>query len=140
MKKIILILILTLISIFTAQTSVFAAKIPDNIKSFVKKDFAKPALLVVMKNGYGKKTDLDEYKIQKRAGSGIKTAQVTSKTGDVIAAKVVTEGEAELVAMSKKSQVIRVDIAEIPSLGRQTQGVRIMKMREGDAIASGVIL
>ncbi len=106
----------------------------------VKKDSKKPALLVVMKNGYGKKTDLDEYKIQKRAGSGIKTAQVTAKTGDVIAAKVVTEGEAELVAMSKKSQVIRVDIAEIPSLGRQTQGVRIMKMREGDAIASGVIL
>jgi DNA gyrase/topoisomerase IV subunit A len=52
----------------------------------------------------------------------------------------VTEGEAELVAMSKKSQVIRVDIAEIPSLGRQTQGVRIMKLRDGDAIASGVIL
>jgi DNA gyrase subunit A len=106
----------------------------------VKKSFSKPALLVVMKNGYGKKTDFAEYKVQKRAGSGIKTAQVTAKTGDVIAAKVVTEGEAELVAMSKKSQVIRVDIAEIPSLGRQTQGVRIMKLRDGDAIASAVIL
>ncbi len=106
----------------------------------VKKDFKNPALLVVMKNGYGKKTDLAEYKVQKRAGSGIKTAQVTAKTGDVIAAKVVTEDEDELVAMSKKSQVIRVAINEIPSLGRQTQGVRIMKLYEGDAIASGVIL
>ena len=106
----------------------------------VKKDLKNPALLVVMKNGYGKKTELGEYKVQKRAGSGIKTAQVTSKTGDVIAAKVVAEGEDELVAMSKKSQVIRVAINEIPSLGRQTQGVRIMKLREGDAIAAGVIL
>ncbi len=108
----------------------------------IKKDFAKPALLIVMANGYGKKTDLDEYKVQKRGGSGIKTAQVTAKTGDVIASKVVvtSEEETELVAMSKKSQVIRVDINEIPSLGRQTQGVRIMKMREGDGIASAVCL
>jgi DNA gyrase subunit A len=107
----------------------------------VKKDAAKPALLIVMAHGYGKKTDLKEYKVQKRAGSGIKTAQVTAKTGDVIASRVVMSDEdAELVAMSKKSQVIRLDIKEIPSLGRQTQGVRIMKMREGDNIASAVIL
>jgi DNA gyrase subunit A len=87
-----------------------------------------------------KRQDLKEYKIQKRGGSGIKTAQVTAKTGDVIAARVVIEDESELVAMSKKSQVIRVDIKEIPSLGRQTQGVRIMKLRDGDAIASAVCL
>ncbi len=106
----------------------------------VKKDFKDPSLLVVMKNGYGKKTDLKEYKVQKRGGSGIKTAQVTDKTGNVIAAKVVIEDGSELVAMSKKSQVIRVDINEVPSLGRQTQGVRIMKLRDGDAIASAVCL
>ncbi len=109
----------------------------------VKKDFKNPELLIVMANGYGKKTDLKEYKVQKRAGSGIKTAQVTPKTGVVIASKVVvpTEEEAiELVVMSKQSQVIRVDIKEIPSLGRQTQGVRIMKLREGDGIASAVCL
>jgi DNA gyrase subunit A len=93
-----------------------------------------------MKNGYGKKTNLKEYKVQKRAGSGIKTAQITTKTGPVIASKVVLDDETELVAMSKKSQVIRVDIKEIPSLGRQTQGVRIMKLRDGDAIASAVCL
>jgi DNA gyrase subunit A len=107
----------------------------------IKKDLQKPALLVVMSNGYGKKTDLKEYKVQKRGGSGIKTAQVTAKTGNVIASRVVgSEDETELVAMSKKSQVIRVDIKEIPSLGRQTQGVRIMKLREGDGIASAVCL
>jgi DNA gyrase subunit A len=107
----------------------------------VKKAATKPALLIVMANGYGKKTDLKEYKVQKRSGSGIKTAQVTPKTGNVIASRVVMgDDDSELVAMSKKSQVIRVDIKEIPSLGRQTQGVRIMKMREGDNIASAVCL
>ncbi len=105
-----------------------------------KADDKKSQLLVVMKNGYGKKTKLEEYKVQNRGGSGIKTAQVTTKTGNVIAAKVVIDDESELVAMSKKSQVIRLDTAEVPSLGRQTQGVRIMKLREGDAIASAVIL
>ncbi len=107
----------------------------------VKKSYKNPALVVVMANGYGKKTNLDEYKVQKRGGSGIKTAQVTTKTGVVINSKVVADDMTdELVAMSKKSQVIRVDIKEIPSLGRQTQGVRIMKMREGDSIASAVCL
>lgn len=106
----------------------------------IKKDLKNPAFLVVMANGYGKKTNLKEYKVQKRGGSGIKTAQVTAKTGNVITSRVVVEDESELVAMSKKSQVIRVDIKEIPSLGRQTQGVRIMKLHDGDAIASAVCL
>jgi DNA gyrase subunit A len=105
-----------------------------------KKDSKNASLLVVMAHGYGKKTDLKEYKVQHRGGSGIKTAQVTSKTGNVIAFKVVLDDESELVAMSKKSQVIRVDTKEIPSLGRQTQGVRIMKLREGDGIASAVCI
>ena len=79
---------------------------------------------------------MSEYKTQGRGGSGIKTAQVTEKTGEIMVAKLITDEEAELVAISKKSQVIRVDVKEIPTLGRQTQGVRIMKMREGDSIAS----
>jgi DNA gyrase subunit A len=102
----------------------------------IKKEMANPALLVVSSNGYGKKTPLKEYKIQKRGGSGIKTMKVTSKTGEIISAKVVTDGEDEIAAISKKSQVIRVEVKEIPSLGRQTQGVRIMRLREGDSIAS----
>jgi DNA gyrase subunit A len=65
---------------------------------------------------------------------------VTPKTGNLIGAQVVTDEEEEVVAISKKSQVIRVDIKEIPSLGRQTQGVRIMKLREGDSIASTICL
>lgn len=106
----------------------------------IKKDAKTPAFLVVSQNGYGKKTDLKEYKTQNRGGSGIKTMKVTPKTGDIIASKVVTEEEQEVVAISKKSQVIRVDGKEIPSLGRQTQGVRIMKLKDGDSLVSLICL
>ncbi len=97
-------------------------------------------IMVISANGYGKCTDIDEYKVQNRGGSGIKTANVTPKTGAIISAKVFAEGEGEIVAISKKSQVIRVDAKEIPVLGRQTQGVRIMKLRDGDSIASLICL
>lgn len=97
-------------------------------------------IMVISANGYGKCTDIDEYKVQNRGGSGIKTANVTAKTGNLISAKVFAEGEGEIVAISKKSQVIRVDSKEIPVLGRQTQGVRIMKLRDGDSIASLICL
>jgi DNA gyrase subunit A len=102
----------------------------------VKKDSKAPKLLVVSERGYGKQTDLSEYKTQGRGGSGIITMKVTDKTGQLIAGRVVTETEEEIVAISKKSQVIRVDIKEIPVLGRSTQGVRVMKLREGDGLAS----
>ncbi|MEK7569224.1 MAG: DNA gyrase subunit A [Patescibacteria group bacterium] len=102
----------------------------------VKKDSEKPELLVMSENGYGKKTALKEYKIQKRGGSGIKTIKVTAKVGRLMVAQVVTPAFEELVAISKKSQVIRIDMKSVPTLGRDTQGVRIMKLREGDTIAS----
>ncbi|MEQ1499992.1 MAG: DNA gyrase subunit A [Parcubacteria group bacterium] len=98
------------------------------------------SIMVISANGYGKCTDIDEYKVQNRGGSGIKTAKVTPKTGNIISAKVFAEGEGEIVAISKKSQVIRVDAKEIPVLGRQTQGVRVMKLRDGDSIASLICL
>lgn len=95
--------------------------------------------LVVSENGYGKRTAVKEYKLQKRSGSGIKTAQVTTKTGLLVGGQILHAddvAEGELVVMSKKGQVIRLALKEIPSLGRQTQGVRIMKLRDGDSIAS----
>ncbi len=91
--------------------------------------------LVMAENGYGKRTKLKEYKVQKRGGSGIKTAQLTKKTGIMVASQVIKEQE-EIVAISKQGQVIRTKLSEIPTLGRQTQGVRIMKLREGDSLAS----
>ena len=100
------------------------------------------SLLVIMSKGYGKRTKLSEYKVQGRGGSGIKTAAVTAKTGEVIGARVVfgnVEGE-ELVVVSKKGQVIRTSVAGISLLSRATQGVRVMKLYTGDSIASMVAL
>jgi len=102
----------------------------------VKKTTVKGAFLTMTANGFGKKTDLKEYKVQKRGGSGVKTAKVTSKTGKLIVAKVLDGEEQELIAMSKKGQVIRTALKDISSLGRQTQGVTIMRLRPGDGIAS----
>jgi len=102
----------------------------------VKKDNKDGAFLTMSANGFGKKTPLKEYKVQKRGGSGIKTAKVTPKTGKLIVAKVLTGKEEELIAMSKKGQVIRTALKDISSLGRQTQGVTIMRLRAGDSIAS----
>lgn len=86
--------------------------------------------------GYGKKTDIKNYRIQKRGGSGIKTFKVTEKTGSLMVARMIGQEEEELIAISLKGQVIRTSLTEIPSLGRQTQGVRIMKMRPDDSIAT----
>ena len=96
-------------------------------------------ILVVMENGFGKTTPAKEYKVQKRGGSGIKTAKVTSKTGKVIGGAIIAKeekAEGELVVMSKKGQVIKLPLKDVPSLGRQTQGVKVMRLRAGDSIAS----
>ena len=102
----------------------------------IKKEKKDGFFLTMSANGLGKKTALKEYKVQKRGGSGIKTSKVTPKTGKIIVAKVLTGQEEELIAMSKKGQVIRTVLKDIPSLGRQTQGVTIMRLRAGDGIAS----
>jgi DNA gyrase subunit A len=106
----------------------------------IKPAWKKSCLLVISANGYGKRTALDEYKIQGRGGSGILTSKVTDKTGRVMASQIVTEEQAEVLAISKKSQVVRTSLDEIPVLGRSTQGVRIMKLREGDSLASVICL
>ncbi len=106
----------------------------------IKKGDTEPLLIVLSEKGYGKMSKLSEYKVQKRGGSGIKTAKVTPKTGKLMTGLVVSDREGEIVAISKNSQVIRVNLKEVPILGRQTQGVRIMKLREGDSIASLITL
>ena len=100
-------------------------------------------ILVIMENGFGKTTPAKEYKTQKRAGSGIKTAKVTAKTGKIVGAAIVSAEEkidGELVIMSTKGQVIKLSLKDVPSLGRQTQGVKVMKLRAGDKIANIVFV
>ncbi len=109
----------------------------------LKQDVSGYEILVVTDHGYGKTTPASEYKIQKRGGSGIKTVKLTSKTGAVVGAVVITEEERNegcLVIMSQRGQVIKLNLKEVPKLGRQTQGVRVMKMRTDDAIATIVFV
>ena len=108
----------------------------DVISTKVKAGNAKPELLVVMENGYGKKTELKQFKIQRRGGSGIKAAQVTPKTGQIVVAKILAGGEEDIIAISQHGQVIRTSLSSISLLGRATQGVRIIKLDEGDKVAS----
>jgi DNA gyrase subunit A len=96
-------------------------------------------VLVVMENGYGKRTNIKEYRMQNRGGSGIKVAEITPKTGDLVTSFALTDEE-ELMVISKKGQVIRVPIEGISVLSRATQGVRIMRLDEGDKVASAICI
>lgn len=93
-------------------------------------------VLTMSSLGFGKKTKIKDYRLQKRSGSGVKTAKITAKTGPLMIAKVINLELEELIAISQKGQVIRTALAQIPFLSRQTQGVRIMKLKSGDSIAS----
>ncbi len=109
----------------------------------IKKEQKDVEVLVVTEHGYGKATPAKEYKVQNRGGSGVKTVKVTPKTGAVVGAMTILGEErtdGELVIMSKKGQVIKLPLKDVPTLGRDTQGVRVMKMREGDSIASVVFV
>ncbi len=102
------------------------------------------AFLTVGENGVGKSTELDEYKVQGRGGSGIKTAEITAKTGNLTFAKVVDAVEfkdKDLLLMSTKGQVIRLPFGSINSSGRATQGVRLMRFKEeGDKVSSVTLM
>ncbi|MHB8830565.1 MAG: DNA gyrase subunit A [Patescibacteria group bacterium] len=99
-------------------------------------------LFTVTENGLGKQTDLQEYKTQGRGGSGIRTMKVTAKTGPVIGAFVASkDDDRDLMLISKKGVVIRVAYKGVPSLGRDTQGVRIMRFKEeGDMLSSAALV
>lgn len=106
----------------------------------VPKGVKDAEMLVLSSTGYGKKTKMTEYKTQGRGGSGVKTMSITAKTKQLVGGAVVMPGDGgELVAMSKKSQTIRTGLNEIPTLSRATQGVRVMKLYEGDSVASFVV-
>ncbi len=109
---------------------------PDLVKQKVLE------ILVISEQGLGKKTDISEYKIQGRGGSGIKTMAITEKTGKLMSAKVINTAEKmDLMLISVKGQVVRTPLDSISSLGRATQGVRVMRFKEeGDKVASMTVL
>ncbi len=99
------------------------------------------SLLVVSANGYGKLTKTSNFPAHKRGGVGIKSAIVTAKTGRIISVRSIDPDASEILIISTQGQTIRVGLADIPTLGRTTQGVRIMRLKENDGVASlGIIL
>ncbi len=104
------------------------------------KDVKGLQVLAVMAKGYGKRTDLAAYKVQKRGGKGILTANITGKTGDLVSSHITNPEDEEIIAVSRKGVVIRTTLNTISVLGRATQGVRIMKLESGDAVASVVVV
>ncbi len=94
-------------------------------------------LMVVMENGLGKMSPVTEYRFQGRGGSGVKAAQLTARTGDIVGAVVLEEGaQGDLLCISKQGQAIRMGLGDIPSRGRATQGVIVMRLDGGDKVAS----
>ena len=99
------------------------------------KDAAAHTVLVVSENGFGKRTDFDEYRITNRGGKGVKTINITEKTGKLIAIKNVTEND-DLMIIEKSGLTIRMAVSDIRVAGRATQGVKLINIKDGDSIAA----
>jgi len=94
-------------------------------------------LLVVMENGLGKRTRIEEYRLQTRGGTGVKTANLNAKTGKLVGAKILEpETQGDIMLLSKKGIMIRTSLKDIPRRGRATQGVYIMRTKKGDVVRS----
>ena len=100
---------------------------------------SKQDVLVLSENGYGKRTDLEEYRITNRGGKGVKTINITEKTGNLIALQAVTDDN-DLMIINRSGLTIRTSVAQISVSGRATQGVRVINLREGDSIASVTVV
>lgn len=98
-------------------------------------DPANEHILVVSENGYGKRSDIEDYRVTNRGGKGVKTINITEKTGDLIAIKNVTDND-DLMIINKSGIVIRLAVKDLRVMGRATQGVRLINLRNGDSIAA----
>ncbi|MDP3975983.1 MAG: DNA gyrase subunit A [bacterium] len=100
-------------------------------------DEGRDELLVIMEKGLGKATAVNQYRLQSRGGTGVKTASLTDKTGKLVAGKVINPNQkADVIIISRHGQTIRMSLDEIPSQGRATQGVYLMRTANGDQVAS----
>jgi DNA gyrase subunit A len=92
-------------------------------------------ILVVSENGYGKRSRLEDYRVTNRGGKGVKTLNITEKTGDLISIKNVTDND-DLMIINKSGLIIRLGVADLRVMGRATQGVRLINLKNDDAIAA----
>ena len=107
----------------------------DEVVGMISVNESSATILVVSENGYGKRTELEDYRITNRGGKGVKTLNVTDKTGDLIAIKDVTDQD-DLMIINKSSIVIRIAVSELRVMGRATQGVKLINLKKNDQIAS----
>ncbi|MFI5159309.1 MAG: DNA gyrase subunit A [Sphingobacteriales bacterium] len=107
----------------------------DEVVGMISIDDAETTVLVVSEKGYGKRTDIDDYRVTNRGGKGVKTLNVTDKTGNLVAIKGVTDKE-DLMIINKSGIIIRIAISELRTMGRATQGVRLITLKGDDEIAS----
>lgn len=102
----------------------------------VQEKKSQDKLLVITEKGYGKRSNLSNYKLQRRGGFGIKTAKITEKNGPIVTAKIIDKEFKEIIIISEKGQVIRTALENVSIQGRATQGIRMMRLKIGDKVAS----
>src|ERR1700744_835323 len=107
----------------------------DEVVGMISIDNPETTVLVVSEKGYGKRTDIDDYRVTNRGGKGVKTLNITEKTGNLVAIKGVTDNE-DLMIINKSGIIIRMAISELRTMGRATQGVRLITLKGNDEIAS----
>jgi len=98
------------------------------------------SLLTVLENGYGKRTQVNYFRDQSRGGLGVKAAKLTAKTGKLVTARAISSTRGDLVLVSAQGQIIRIALNSVKQLGRDTQGVRLMRISSGDKVASATVI
>jgi DNA gyrase subunit A len=119
----------------TGVRGVTLAHEQDEVVGMIAVDSPEATILVVSEKGYGKRTNIDDYRVTNRGGKGVKTISITEKTGDLIAIKNVTDAD-DLMIINKSGIVIRIVVSGLRVMGRATQGVRLINLKGNDAIAS----
>ncbi|MHB1176948.1 MAG: DNA gyrase subunit A [Daejeonella sp.] len=119
----------------TGVRGITLAHVKDEVVGMISINNPEVTVLVVSENGYGKRTDIDDYRVTNRGGKGVKTINVTEKTGELVAIKDVTDND-DLMIINKSGIVIRIGLGELRVMGRATQGVRLITFKGDDAIAS----
>jgi DNA gyrase subunit A len=107
----------------------------DAVVGMIAINDLETTVLVVSEKGYGKRTDVEDYRVTNRGGKGVKTINVTEKTGKLVAIKDVTDGD-DLMIINRSGVIIRIAMSQLRSMGRATQGVRLITLKETDSIAS----
>ncbi|WP_256005942.1 DNA gyrase subunit A [Pedobacter deserti] len=119
----------------TGVRGVTLAHDKDEVVGMIAVDNPDSTVLVVSEKGYGKRTDIDDYRVTNRGGKGVKTINITDKTGDLVAIKAVTDAD-DLMIINRSGIVIRIVVSELRVMGRATQGVKLINLKGNDEIAS----